>query len=229
VTEPLLTNPERVRRALSASEHPLDDDELSAATGISPRNQVNQICNRLARDGRIVREPGVNGKLVNRLVEVAEQVSQALTAIPAAPPVSAGSSLEQRAAEVVMLKVLSKQLGVTLSPRRLRYAGARVEVDGADADATVLVECWAHQGPAKGGQKYKLVTDAAKLHWIADSLSPRPNRLIIAVSDPAAISHLEGKSWQTQAIKHLGVEFFVVTLPHNVVESIKEAQRRQFR
>ena len=45
----------------------------------------------------------------------------------------------------------------------------------------MLVECWAHQGPTKVAQKYKLVNDATKLSWIARSL-PRPPRLVLCVS-----------------------------------------------
>ncbi|GAA3870368.1 hypothetical protein GCM10022275_19710 [Tessaracoccus defluvii] len=45
----------------------------------------------------------------------------------------------------------------------------------ADQQLTTLVECWAHQGPAKVAQKSKLVTDAVKLHWVAQSLSPAPD------------------------------------------------------
>jgi hypothetical protein len=69
----------------------------------------------------------------------------------------AGSSHEQRAAESIMLAALAQALDLTLSPRRLHHpSGARVELDGADPDLRVLVECWAHQGPAKVAQKYKL-------------------------------------------------------------------------
>ena len=129
-----------------------------------------------------------------------------------------------------MLRVLSDQLGVELAPRKLQHSsGARVELDGADPDLTVLVECWAHQGPAKVAQKYKLVNDATKLSWVAGTLQTRPNRLILCVSDEAAVKHLRGKSWQGQAIASLGVEIAVVRLPTDVVEGIAAAQTRQYR
>jgi hypothetical protein len=44
----------------------LDDDQLSARSGIRPRQQVNQICNRLAERGLITRDIGPNGKIVNQ-------------------------------------------------------------------------------------------------------------------------------------------------------------------
>lgn len=87
----------------------------------------------------------------------------------------------------------------------------------------------AYQGPAKVAQKYKLVNDATKRGWVAGTLQPRPDRLILCVSDEAAVKHLRGKSWQGQAIASLGVELAVVTLPSHVIEGIERAQKRQFR
>lgn len=214
---------------LAAADLPLDDDELSLRTGISPRQTINQICNRLAVEGLVRRVTGPDGKIVNSLVGDGDGTTQTPLA-EVRTEVSAGSSREQRAAESVMLAALGDTLGVTLSPRRLEHpSGARVEVDGADTNVTVLVECWAHQGPAKVAQKYKLVNDAAKLHWIAGSLSPPPQRLILCVSDEDAVRHLRGRSWQGQAIASMGVEIHVVELPDEVVSSIAEAQRRQYR
>lgn len=42
-----------------------DDDEIASDLAISPRQQVNQICRRLEREGRIRRAPGGAGKIVN--------------------------------------------------------------------------------------------------------------------------------------------------------------------
>jgi hypothetical protein len=53
-----------------------------------------------------------------------------------------GSSREQRDAERVMLDVLSRQLGQELNPATLTVpSGERVEVDGANADRSILAEC----------------------------------------------------------------------------------------
>ena len=48
----------------------LDDDELSSLSGVQPRQQVNQVCRHLANCGKIIREKGPNGKLVNNLADV---------------------------------------------------------------------------------------------------------------------------------------------------------------
>ncbi len=129
-----------------------------------------------------------------------------------------------------MLAALGKRLGVALAPRRIFHpSGARVEVDGADDGLTILVECWAHQGSAKGAQKNKLVVDATKLNWIANSLDPKPERLILCVSDPAAVGHLSGVAWQAQAIRELGVEIEIVNLDPSIVSALNAAQKRQYR
>lgn len=300
-----MTNADVILEVLRSSSRPLDDDQLSARSGIVPRQQVNQICRRLEAEGDIVRSFGPDGKIVNsvnakpagkclcgcgaetkrsyrpghdarhagqvgRLLAAGtslspEQRSQLLATLPSEAlrqkalrmspgragaveaftvvttgsqndiPASvddavAGSSHEQRAAEAVMLDLLGRQLGEVLQPRRLRHAsGAFIEVDGVTDDLGILVECWAHQGPAKVAQKYKLVNDATKLAWIAKSLRPAPDHLILCVSDERAVAHLRGRSWQGAAIKELGVEIAVVALPPDVVESIVRAQARQFR
>ncbi|NEA33957.1 hypothetical protein [Streptomyces sp. SID13031] len=205
----------------------MDDDELAQATGIMPRQIVNQICRDLAASGLITRSPGRLGKIVNA-IEPATEDDEPVVVDPATQP--AGSSFEQRSAEGAMLEALGRRLGVALRPTRIVHpSGAKVEIDGADPEQTVLAECWAHQGSAKVAQKYKLVNDAVKLHWIAQVLPPIARRLVLCVSDEAAVRHLRGRSWQGQAITGLGVSLEVVSLPDHVVAAILEAQKRQYR
>jgi len=240
-----VSNRERILNALKGSLLPLDDDQLSQRSGVTPRQTVNIVCRQLAVEGLLRRTQGVEGKIVNHLASMESPSepsppgdSEALApALPRpnyntaqASSVEPGSSHEQRMAETVMLEMLSESLGVQLRPRRWRHpSGSRVELDGADEELTVLVECWAHQGPAKVAQKYKLMNDAVKLHWVAESVVPRPELLIICVSDPAAIKHLQGSSWQGAAIADLGVTLKVVQLPEPVVASVLAAQKRQYR
>jgi len=47
----------------------LDDDQLANQAGIQPRQQVNQICRRLAEAGRLHRALGKEGKIVNTLTD----------------------------------------------------------------------------------------------------------------------------------------------------------------
>lgn len=216
----LMNNFERVIAAITDAGRGLTDKEVGDLTGISPHAQVNQICNKLAKRGVTIREAGPEGTLVNRVIEGHGTVAVAL----------GGSSQEQRAAEDLILEALGSRLGVELQPRRLvSPSGALIDVDGVAADGSVLVECWAHQGAAKVAQKYKLVNDAAKLQWASTWLEPTPTRLILCVTDEAAVKHLRGRSWQGQAIATMGVVIEVVELPQETITSIWEAQRRQFR
>jgi len=81
------TNEERIIARLR--DRPgLDDDELSKATGISPRQQVNQICRRLESRGLVRREPGARGKIVNFLRNpgaLRSSVSSGDAIVPTAP------------------------------------------------------------------------------------------------------------------------------------------------
>lgn len=236
---------------LKRSSRPLDDDELSARAMIYPRQQVNQICRALERGGVLRRVLGPNGKLVNELVDQGDanptggvditaddgtsRIGQATAdaVVTRAPDHSlpAGNSAEQRDAERVMLDLVERQLGVALEPATITVpSGARVEVDGADAGRTVLVECWAHQGPPKSAQRHKVLSDALKLAWIATTIYPRP-RLVLCMSDPLAAAPFQptSKAWAAQALKDLGITVSVVNLPAEVRQRIEAAQKRQYR
>jgi hypothetical protein len=65
------TSRQRILTALVRRPEGLDDDELSLATGVRPRQQVNRICRRLASEGIVLRGIGLRGKIVNRLREQA--------------------------------------------------------------------------------------------------------------------------------------------------------------
>jgi hypothetical protein len=141
------------------------------------------------------------------------------------------SSREQLDAERVMLDLLGAQLGLELHPAAITIAsGEHVKVDGADAARSVLVECWAHQGPPKSAQRHKVLADAFKLAWISSTLYPRPD-LILCLSDPsAAASFLPGsRAWAARAFQDLGISVSVVTLPQELRERVLAAQRRQYR
>jgi hypothetical protein len=69
----------------------LTDAELVRLTGIRPHQQVNQICNRLARNGHIRRERDARGLLVNRPVGSAPDSSQLVASLKAPRPSEPGS------------------------------------------------------------------------------------------------------------------------------------------
>jgi hypothetical protein len=239
---------ERVIAAIRASSQLLDDDQLADRTGISPRQTVNQICRALRDVGVIRRQIGPGGKIVNewagdRSEEPAHSAAPAGAApagsgAPGASPAGAGgpevapgSAREQHDAERVMLDLLGTQLGLELHPATITVSsGERVEVDGADAARSVLVECWAHQGPPKSAQRHKVLADAFKLAWISSTLYPRPD-LILCLSDPLAAAPFRpgGRSWAARAFQDLGISVSVVTLPEELRQRVLDAQRRQYR
>lgn len=133
--------------------------------------------------------------------------------------------------ERVMLGLLAAELGHELEPATLRVpSGARVEVDGADVDRRILVECWAHQGTPKAAQRHKVLSDAFKLTWITTTIYPRP-RLILCLSDPVAAAPFlpTSRSLAAQALQDLGIAVTVVDLPADVRRRIEDAQKRQYR
>ena len=62
-----MTNTELVERLIREHPEGLDDDELATLSGVQPRQQIHQICSRLALAGRLRREsvekPGKRRKI----------------------------------------------------------------------------------------------------------------------------------------------------------------------
>jgi predicted transcriptional regulator len=63
-----MTNKDKIIQFLGKAERGYDDDELSNILNIFPRQQVNQICRRLEKQGIIIRRRvEVEGKIRNFL------------------------------------------------------------------------------------------------------------------------------------------------------------------
>jgi hypothetical protein len=75
------TNKEDVFDLIQKHPEGLDDDDICAMTGITPRQQVQQLCNRLAASNRIRREsvekPGKRRKIHNFPIQVNDTESLA--------------------------------------------------------------------------------------------------------------------------------------------------------
>lgn len=142
----------------------------------------------------------------------------------------AGDSTEQRSAEPEILRLVGELNGATLNKRRIELPeGGWLEVDGASDSPAILCEAWAHQGKAKSAQKNKVMTDALKLLYARSLLHGDSARMILAFADDAAAAHFRGESWMARALEALGVETVVVDLPAKSRETIRAAQRRQYR
>ena len=221
---------ERVLEALRLATRPLDADELSVRLDVRPRQTVNQVARKLESDGLLRRVSGPDGKLVNVLVDDAGVSSPVVVELGTGHEPPPGDSREQRAAERQMLDALGRDLGgLTLEPARIVIDDVRVEVDGADAGRTVLVECWAHQGTVKPAQKNKVLSDALKLTWVASRLPVHP-RLILCMSDPVAAAPFStAQSWTAAAFRDLEIEVRVVSLTEETRQGVQDAQTRQYR
>ena len=141
----------------------------------------------------------------------------------------AGDSLEQREAETATRNLLSEQLGVALAPRTFDLPNkTQVQIDAVSADAQILAEIWAHQGPLKGGQPNKVMVDALKLMYV-EAMQGHALRKICCFTDEAALKPFLGAGWRGKALNHYGIELVVIELPAEIRAKIVAAQKRQYR
>jgi hypothetical protein len=112
----------------------------------------------------------------------------------ATDPLLASDSRELRDTEILVIQLVAERLGLTLAKqRRVAPSGAVVEFDGLSEDPPVVVEAWAHQGPPRPAQKYKVMTDTLKLVWANQTFFASKARKILALTDTAAAAHFQGK------------------------------------
>lgn len=131
----------------------------------------------------------------------------------------------QREAEGVILKGLSKQLGVKLEQSvKLPLEEATVRVDGATEDRSILVEVYARVGKLKGGQPNKVLADATKLAAL-ERKKRKKAQLILAFASQEAVDSIVG--WRAAVLKTNKVEKVVIKLGKKDRELVEEAQRRQ--
>ena len=132
----------------------------------------------------------------------------------------------QRDAEKVILERLSRLLGVTVAPRAFALpSGARVEVDGASADLSVLLEVFVRHGALKGGQQKKVCQDALKLITLGRH---HPHaRLLLVFADEQAAAYATTGTWVAEALATWGVEVLIVDVGEELRAQIRDAQQRQ--
>jgi hypothetical protein len=135
-------------------------------------------------------------------------------------------SSEQLNAESIVRRKVSAIVGVELSPQSLQLDGkARVDVDGAALDQSVLVEIFAHQGRLRGAQFHKVARDALKLITLRRTYPA--SRLVIAFCDAEAARCVEGGSWLAEALRVWRVDVVTVDLADATRAGLRDAQIRQ--
>ena len=106
-----------------------------------------------------------------------------------------------------------------------------VIVDGywEEGNDVIIVEVWAHVGPAKPSQKKKVLTDVFKMVYIRKKLEAEERNVksyMVFVDDIAA-RVLNGLSWGSKAAKEFKVESEVIPLTEAELSLIKKAQKDQ--
>ena len=137
------------------------------------------------------------------------------------------NSSEQLEAESEILATLRLELGRDLRPRTFELStGARLLVDGATADGSLLCEIYSHIGKLKGSQPDKIASDILKLLAIERSLDC-PCTKIICFADLEAAQCLRNRSWLAAVATTLGIEVRVVALSSELRSRVIAAQQRQ--
>ncbi len=140
-----------------------------------------------------------------------------------------GDSSEQQDEEGWLVDSLSRRLGVTLTKKRFPLdRGGWIELDGYYESPLVLCEAWAHIGPPKSAQKYKVMTDAFKLLFV-NALVKGTGKRIPLFADREAATHFQGKSWMAQCLNKHDIIVEIIELPLERKTKILEAQKRQYR
>lgn len=132
-----------------------------------------------------------------------------------------------------MVSEFSRQLGRELGRATIPIGKNKVTVDGfhRDENRITLVEAWAHVGKAKSAQRNKVLSDMLKLAFLSSILrrscptSHVESHLVFA--DISAANVVNGNGWAALAAKEFGIAMQVIALSKEVIDTIKEAQRRQ--
>lgn len=139
----------------------------------------------------------------------------------------------QQLAEQLMVSEFSRQLGRELGKATIPIGKAKVTVDGfhKDDNRVTLVEAWAHVGKAKAAQRNKVLGDMLKLALVTSALRRSYPSLkvesYLVFADSTAANVVNGKSWASLAAKEFGIATQVIALSNDVINTIKEAQRKQ--
>jgi hypothetical protein len=138
-------------------------------------------------------------------------------------------SADQRAAELVAIEALSllPEVGKLVPSQLELVPGVFVHVDGYSVGPpVVLAEVFANQGPLKGGQRHKLMSDALKLVAVSRRLFEGKAKGMLVLTDEVAADSLR-RGWRGEALQALGVEVRTVAIPEELAARVRQAQLRQ--
>ena len=143
------------------------------------------------------------------------------------PSRHASDSLEQREAEIEVLRLVQDKVGCSLAAEVIALGGGvTVQVDGINRDHRVLCEVYSRIGKLKAGQQDKLASDMLKLVFLEHTLGGEW-RKFICLADSEAARCVSGKSWLAAVAKRMGFTVLVVDPPQAVKDRLLAAQHRQ--
>ena len=202
-------------------EMALDDDQLAGRLGIV-RQQVNQTCRRLEREGLLIRERGAQGKIVNRLSSKHRESSGPI------PPSSTFSDWFWEGNVQEAIKSYLTQQGWTIKEESDTASQQRgVDLVAVLDDRVLAVEVKGYpsttyaRGPKAGQPKPTQPTLQAR-HWYAGALlsalmlrSKRPSvEIALGFPDfPRYRSLLEKTEW---ALRNLNIGIYLVQSDRSV-------------
>jgi hypothetical protein len=146
---------------------------------------------------------------------------------------TASCSDVQQLAERLMISEFSRQLGRELGKATIPIGKTKVTVDGfhKHENRVTLVEAWAHVGKARKAQRDKVLGDMLKLALVTSALRHSyPNLNVesyLLFADSTAAKIANGKGWPSLAAREFGIATQVIALSADVIEKIKETQRKQ--
>ncbi|GAA1703571.1 hypothetical protein GCM10009808_21840 [Microbacterium sediminicola] len=110
--------------------------------------------------------------------------------------------------ERAVLSALGELIGFPIRPVRLRVSdGSRVELDGASADASAVVQLPLRGGEFTSAHRNKIMADMFKLTWVRSVAAPHAHALL-CVSSTSAGAFRPG-SWLARAAADMRVTVFV--------------------
>jgi len=110
--------------------------------------------------------------------------------------------------ERAALLALSDAFGTDIRPRQVRLDdGGRAEVEGVDADESIVVQFVIKSGEFTSQQRNKVMADMFKLMWLRTALMPAA-RSILCVG-PSAVPALRRGTWLRTAADDLRIEVHV--------------------
>lgn len=127
-----MPNADKILEFLREKDEGYDDDELSDKLKISPRQQVNQICNRLAHQNKIIRKR-IEGKFKNFPNTEKWRKELRVEKLPV-EKVSKGYSKDWREFEELARRVMSQYFSVRLTEKNPKGFPKNFDMVSADED-----------------------------------------------------------------------------------------------